>query len=306
MDLKQFFDEVDHDILMSRLGCRIADKRLKRLINAFLKAGVQCAEGILPTDKGTPQGGPLSPLLSNILLDDLDKELERRGHSFCRYADDCNIYVGSQRAGERVMVSITRFVETKLKLKVNREKSAVARPWARQFLGFSFQKLFGTIRIIIPQKTLKKFRNRMKELLRIGRGRNIERFIQEDLSPFLRGWFQYFAIGANTKLVATLDFTVRRHLRCLLWRQWQGAWTRVKNIMAQGFTFEKARAGFNRRGPWWNSGTKLLIRSLTPRYFEQLGLFSFVATLKQWRTTSTIGTAVVRTRMPGGVGAGVR
>ena len=137
MDLKQFFDEVDHDILMSRLGKKIKDKRLKRLLNTFLKAGVQCGDKLVPTDKGTPQGGPLSPLLSNILLDDLDQELERRGHSFCRYADDCNVYVGSRRAGERVMQSMTKFVE-RLKLKVNRAKSAVDRPWKRIFLGFSF------------------------------------------------------------------------------------------------------------------------------------------------------------------------
>lgn len=306
MDLKQFFDEVDHDILMSRLGRRIKDKRLKRLINAFLKAGVQCSAGTLSTDKGTPQGGPLSPLLSNILLDDLDKELERRGHSFCRYADDCNIYVGSRCAGERVMSSITRFVEEKLKLKVNHEKSAVARPGDRRFLGFSFYEARGETLICIPTESFNRLKANLKVLFRIGRGRNIERFIREDLNPVLRGWFQYFIIGASPKRQTTLDYYIRRRLRCMLWRQWQGSWTRVKNIMSRGIAFSVARAGFNRRGPWWNSGTRLLLRALNPYYFKQLGLFSFVDTLKQWRTTSTIGTAVVRTRMPGGVGAGVR
>ncbi|OVE78400.1 group II intron reverse transcriptase/maturase, partial [bacterium F16] len=222
LDLKQFFDEVDHDILMSRLGRKIKDKRLKRLINAFLKAGVQCAEGILPTDKGAPQGGPLSPLLSNILLDDLDKELERRGLSFCRYADDCNIYVGSRRAGERVMDSITRFIEGRLKLIVNQEKSAVGLPTERCFLGLSFYRQRGRVHIAVHEKSLKTFRTHLKELFRIGRGRNLERFITEDLNPAVRGWFQYFSIGLSYRMTKTLDFGIRRKLRCLIWRQWKG------------------------------------------------------------------------------------
>lgn len=287
LDLKQFFDEVNHDILMSRLGRKIKDKRLKRLINAFLKAGVQCPEGILPTDKGAPQGGPLSPLLSNILLDDLDKELERRGLSFCRYADDCNIYVGSRRAGERVMDSITRFIEGTLKLIVNQEKSAVDRPGNRCFLGFSFYRMRGHVHIHVPEKTLRKFRIHLKDLFRIGRGRNLERFIQEDLNPAVRGWFQYFSIGMSYRMTKTMDFWIRRRLRCIIWRQWKRPWTRVKNIMACGFTFEKARAAFNRRGPWWNAGTKMLIRALPPFYFEQFGLFNFEGKLRERRTTLT-------------------
>ncbi len=287
MDLKQFFDEVDHDILMARLGRRIEDKRLKRLINAFLKAGVQCSTGILPTDKGTPQGGPLSPLLSNILLDDLDKELERRGLRFCRYADDCNIYVGSRRAGARVMDSVTRFVEGKLKLKVNRAKSAVGRPTSRCFLGFSFYRMHSRVHIHIPDRTLKAFRHHLRDLFRIGRGRNLARFIREDLNPVLRGWFQYYHLGASYRMMKTFDFAIRRKLRGILWRQWKRPWTRVKKIMARGFTYEIARAGFNRRGPWWNAGTALLTHALPPFYFSELGLFDFESTLRMKRTTST-------------------
>jgi len=287
LDLKQFFDEVDHDILMSRLGRKIKDKRLKRLINAFLKAGVQCEQCILPTDKGTPQGGPLSPLLSNILLDDLDKELERRGLSFCRYADDCNIYVGSRRAAERVMTSITRFVEGRLKLKVNQQKSAVGRPVNRVFLGFSFYHGRNGVQIHVPESTLKTFRHQLKDLFRIGRGRNLERFIREDLNPVLRGWFQYYGIGTSYRMLKTMDFWIRRRLRCILWRQWKRPWTRVKNLMARGFAYSVARAGFNRRGPWWNAGTRLLIRALPPFYFQKLGLFDFEDTLRARRTTLT-------------------
>ena len=248
---------------------------------------MQCEQCILPTDKGTPQGGPLSPLLSNILLDDLDKELERRGLSFCRYADDCNIYVGSRRAAERVMISITRFVEGRLKLKVNQQKSAVGRPVNRVFLGFSFYHGRNGVQIHVPESTLKTFRHQLKDLFRIGRGRNLERFIREDLNPVLRGWFQYYGIGTSYRMLKTMDFWIRRRLRCILWRQWKRPWTRVKNLMARGFAYSVARAGFNRRGPWWNAGTKLLIRALPPFYFQKLGLFDFEDTLRARRTTLT-------------------
>ncbi|MCP4364412.1 MAG: group II intron reverse transcriptase/maturase [Planctomycetes bacterium] len=287
MDLKQFFDEVDHDILMSRLGRKIKDKRLKRLINAFLKAGVQRDNCTLPTDKGTPQGGPLSPLLSNILLDDFDKELERRGLRFCRYADDCNIYVGSRRAAERVLASATRFIEGTLKLIVNRKKSAVGRPVDRVFLGFSFYRGRRGVQIHVPESTLKKFRHHLKDLFRIGRGRNPERFIREDLNPVLRGWFQYYRIGTSYRMLKTVDFWLRRRMRCLIWRQWKRPWTRVKKLMSRGFAFSVARAGYNRRGPWWNAGTRLLIHALPPFYFQQLGLFDFESKLRQMRTTLT-------------------
>ena len=274
LDLKQFFDEVDHDVLMSRLGRRVKDKRLKRLINGYLKAGVLCAEGLRPSEKGTPQGGPLSPLLSNILLDDLDKELERRGHSFCRYADDCAIYVRTQRSGLRVMDSVTRYVEEVLKLKVNREKSTVARPWKRIFLGFTFRKMWGTMRISVPERSLQRFRNHVKELLHRGRGQNVGRFIKEILNPTLRGWLQYFSLGASKRTLASLDFWIRRCLRCLIWRQWKRPATRVRRLIGLGCSQDRAMFGCTRRGPWWCSGTPFLTQALTPQYFQQRSLFS--------------------------------
>ena len=286
VNLKQFFDEMDHDILMSGLGKKIKDKRLKRLLNAFLKAGVQCGNKLVPTDKGTPQGGPLSPLLSNILLDDLDQELERRGHSFCRYADDCNVYVGSRRAGERVMQSMTKFVE-RLKLKVNRAKSAVARPWKRSFLGFSFTNQHQP-RIRIPKETLKQFRQKLKGLFRMGRGRNLGRFTQEDLNPVLRGWLQYFGLAETKGYAEELDGWIRRRLRCVLWRQWKRGHTRYKKLRRRGVEEKRTRASvFNGRGPWWNSGSSHINDAFRKRYFDKLGLYSLIDGLQCKRRITT-------------------
>lgn len=272
LDLKQFFDEVDHDILMARIGRKVKDKRLKRLIHAYLRAGVMCAEGLRPSVKGTPQGGPLSPLLSNILLDDLDKELERRGHCFCRYADDFQIYVRTQRAGERVLCSITGFVEG-LKLKVNHDKSAASRPWKRTFLGFTFIKVFGVLRVHLPEKTLQRFHTRLKQLFHMGRGRNVGRFIREQLNPFLRGWIQYFALGASRGILTTLDFWIRRRLRCLVWRQWKRPKTRLKRLVSLGIPQEQAVTALNRSGPWKNSALPALTHALSPSWFRQLELY---------------------------------
>jgi RNA-directed DNA polymerase len=287
MDLKQFFDEVDHDILMSRLGKKIKDKQLKRLLNAFLKAGVQCGDEILPTEKGTPQGGPLSPLLSNILLDDLDKELERRGHSFCRYADDCNIYVASRRAGERVLQSVTEFVETELKLKVNRAKSAVDRPWKRTFLGFSFTSHRRT-RIRIPKETLKQFRQKLKDHFRRGRGRNLFRFIREDLNPILRGWLNYYWLAETKGYAEELDGWLRRRLRSIVWRQWKRGRTRHKQLRRRGLDEKRARASaFNGRGAWWNSGASHMNNAFRKRDFDKLGLYSLLDKLLSSRIITT-------------------
>jgi len=288
LDLKQFFDEVDHDLLLARVGRKVKDKRLKRLINAYLNSGVVLPSGgHLATDKGTPQGGPLSPLLSNILLDDLDKELERRGHTFCRYADDCNIYVASQRAGERVMQSITEFVEGSLKLKVNRRKSAVARPWTRNFLGFSSQKVFGRIRTSIPDVTLHRFCTKLKALFHIGRGRNMARFIAERITPVVRGWFQYFVLGASRRQLQTLDFWIRRHLRCIIWRQWKRPSTRLRKLRGLGISHDDAYVAYNRRGPWRNAALPQLKQALSPSYFRRLGLFGLVDSFAALRLTST-------------------
>jgi RNA-directed DNA polymerase len=288
MDLKQFFDEVDHDILMSRLGRKIRDKRLKRLINAILKAGVKEGEETLPTPKGTPQGGPLSPLLSNILLDDLDKELERRGHSFARYADDCNIYVGSRQAGERVLQSITQYVEVKLKLKVNGAKSAVDRPWKRTFLGFSFTAHIKNLKIRIPAKSIKGMKGNLKKHFRQGRGRNLRNFIQKDLNPKLRGWLNYFSLAEVKSYAQEIDGWIRHHLRCLIWRQWKRVYTRYKGLRRRGLSENRAwRSVLNGRGPWWNSGASHMNEAFPKSYFDRLGLYSLVDELQRKRRIST-------------------
>jgi RNA-directed DNA polymerase len=287
IDLKQFFDEVNHDILMHRVGRKVGDRHVLQLIRAYLKAGVMVGGLFSQTVKGTPQGGPLSPLLSNILLDDLDKELERRGHSFCRYADDCNIYVASRRSGERVMQSLTRFLEYRLKLKVNAEKSAVARPWERKFLGFTFLR-DRACRIRVAPKSLGRFHERLKELFRMGRGRNLGRFVGETLNPVLRGWITYFRLAEVKAYAEELDSWLRRRLRLILWRQWKRNWTRMQNLRKRGLTDERAAASaFNGRGPWWNAGASHMNEAYPKRYFDHLGLVSLLDEVRRQRPNAT-------------------
>lgn len=287
LDLAQFFDEVNHDILMARLGRKIKDWRILRIIRRYLRAGVLLGGVVSVTVKGTPQGGPLSPLLSNIVLDDLDKELERRGHSFCRYADDCNIYVASRRAGDRVMRSIRRFVEKRLKLRVNREKSAVGRPWRRKFLGFSFTWHFKT-RIIVAKQSKIRVKGKLKALFRKGRGRNLERFIREDLNPVIRGWINYYRLADAKGFAGELDKWIRRRLRCNLWRQWKRPWKRFQVLLKRGLPEERAvRSAFNQRGPWFNSGASHMNQAFPRRYFDQLGLISMLDTLRRLRVVLT-------------------
>ena len=227
---------------------------------------------VMDRDKGTPQGGPLSPLLSNIMLDALDKELEKRGLLFCRYADDCNIYVGSERAGERVMASITEFIETKLKLKVNKDKSAVARPWERKFLGFSFTSERKT-RLRVAETSVDRFKEKVRTLFRAGRGRNLGRFIAETLNPLIRGWAQYFSCAETKRFAEDLDGWIRRKLRCILWRQWKRPWTRRGKLIARGLSEKQAvMTSFNQPGPWWNSGAAKISFALPKKYFDRLGL----------------------------------
>ena len=287
MDLAQFFDEVNHDILMARIGRRVKDRRVKALIRRYLRAGVLTGGVVSVPVKGTPQGGPLSPLLSNIVLDDLDKELERRGHRFCRYADDCNVYVGSRRSGERVMESITRFVEQRLRLRVNREKSAVSRPWQRKFLGYSFSWHFKT-RIRVAKQSIERFKGNLKALFRKGKGRNIVRFIREDLNPVLRGWCNYFRLTEFRGFAQDLDKWLRRRLRCIVWRQWKRGWKRFQMLMKHGLSEERAgRSAFNQRGPWFNAGASHMNQALPKRYFDQFGLISTLDSLRRFGTVLT-------------------
>ena len=287
MDLARFFDEVNHDILLSRVGRKVKDRKMLHLIRQYLRSGVMAGGVVSRTPKGTPQGGPLSPLLSNVLLDDLDKELERRGHSFCRYADDCNIYVCSRRAGERVLESVVRYVERKLKLKVNRRKSAVARPWKRVFLGYSFT-FHKRSRIKVAAKSIKRFRSHLKHLFRKGRGRNLNRFIREDLNPVIRGWINYFSLAETKGFAEELDQWMRRRLRLILWRQWKRPWTRFKKLMQRGIPGKRAvLSAFNGRGPWYNSGASHMNVSLPKQYLDKLGLISLIEHLQHCRQSLT-------------------
>ncbi|WP_245321761.1 group II intron reverse transcriptase/maturase [Bradyrhizobium sp. LTSPM299] len=275
LDLEKFFDRVNHDVLMARVARRVADKRVLRLIRRYLQAGLMTG-GITPArSEGTPQGGPLSPLLSNILLDDLDKELERRGHAFCRYADDCNIYVRTRRAGERVMASITRFLTGRLRLKVNAAKSAVDRPWVRTFLGFTMTA-HQQPRLRVAVKSVKRLRSKLRTTLRQGRGRTLASTVKT-LTPILRGWLQYFRLAEAKGVFEELDGWMRRKLRCVLWRQWKRPRTRLRRLMQRGLDPERAwRSASNGRGPWWNAGASHMNDAYRAAFFAQLGLPSLI------------------------------
>jgi group II intron reverse transcriptase/maturase len=284
MDLAKFFDEVNHDILMSKIAKKVKDKRMLFLIRRYLQAGVMSGGLLSARDKGTPQGGPLSPLLSNIVLDELDRELERRGHSFCRYADDCNVYVKSEKAGQRVFESMTKFVEEKLKLKVNKEKSAVARPHQRKFLGYSFTG-HKQPRLRVPKESVKKIRGRLKAIFGSARGRNIQKTITEALNPAIRGWINYFRMAEVKVFAEELDGWIRRRLRLILWKQWKKPWTRRKRLINAGLLEERAvMSAFNRRGPWWNSGASHMNDAFRKKFFDKMGLVSMLDELYKFRT----------------------
>jgi RNA-directed DNA polymerase len=276
MDLEKFFDRVNHDILMSRIVRKVEDKRMLKLIRRYLQAGIMEDGIVSPRDEGTPQGGPMSPLLSNILLDELDQELERRGHSFCRYADDCNIYVRTKRSGERVLKSITRFLKRRLKLKVNQEKSAVDRPWKRKFLGYSLTS-HKQAKLRVAPESVKRFKGNIKQAMRRGRGRKLEWFILYDLNPKLRGWVNYFRYSEVKSTFEDLDGWIRRRLRNIIWRQWKRIRTRFKKLMQRGIAEKRARkSAGNGRGPWWNSGAKHMNQAFPKRYFDECGLISLL------------------------------
>jgi len=285
MDLEKFFDWVDHELLLRKLSVKIGDERVLRLIRRYLEAGMMAAGIVSPRIEGTPQGGPLSPLLSNILLTDLDRELERRHHAFCRYADDCNIYVRSLAAGQRVMASLTRFLGDRLKLTVNVAKSAVERPWRRKFLGYSLT-WHATPRLRIAGSSQQRLRAKVREVLRGARGRSVGRAIEE-LNPVLRGWAAYFKLTETKRGLEDLDGWVRRKLRCCLWRQWKRCYTRATNLMKAGLTEERAwRSACNGRGPWWNSGASHMNQAFPKSYFDRLGLVSLLDTVRRLQGVS--------------------
>jgi len=273
IDLEKFFDRVNHDILMGLVAKRVKDKRVLKLLRAFLNAGVMENGLVSLATEGTPQGGPLSPLLSNLMLDVLDRELERRGHRFVRYADDCNIYVRSVRAGERVMASVSRFLDKKLKLKVNQGKSAVARPGERKFLGFSFTSGSEPKRRIAPQ-ALERFKLRVRELTRTGRHLAPAHLVNR-LKLFLTGWRGYFGFCETPSVLRKLDSWLRRRLRMVFWRQWKRGRTRFAALRRLGVGRDlAAKAAGSALGPWRLSRSPALSFALPNAYFISLGLLT--------------------------------
>ena len=285
MDLEKFFDRVNHDLLMVQLANKIGDGRVLRLIRRYLQAGTMADGLVSPRTEGTPQGGPLSPLLSNILLTELDRELERRGHAFCRYADDCNIYVRSQRAGERIMASLTRFLADTLKLTVNVAKSAVAAPWMRKFLGYSLT-WHKVPKLRIAPTSLQRLEDKVRDVLKGARGRSLSHTIGK-LNPLLRGWSAYFKLTETKTALEELDGWIRHKLRCILWRQWKRPYTRACNLMKAGLTEERAwRSACNQRGPWWNSGASHMNQAFPKSCFDRLGLVSLRDTTRRLQCLS--------------------
>jgi RNA-directed DNA polymerase len=271
LDLEKFFDRVNHDKLMARIATRVGDQRMLKLIRTFLKAGVMEGGLVSPVDEGTPQGGPLSPLLSNIVLDEFDRELERRGLRFARYADDCNVYVRSRRAGERVMASITRFITTKLKLKVNEQKSAVAEPWERKFLGFSFTR-FGMPKRRIAPRAVDRFKAKVRELTSRTRGISMER-MAEELAQYLRGWLGYFGKCETPSVLQSLEEWTRRRLRSAIWKQWKRGSVRFAELRKRGVNQDlAAKTAGSAHGPWHLANSKGLAFALPNAYFDSLGI----------------------------------
>jgi len=272
IDLEKFFDRVNHDRLMAGLAERIQDKRLLKLIRAYLNAGVMVNGLVSPTKEGTPQGGPLSPLLSNIVLDELDRELERRGHRFVRYADDCNIYVRSERAGQRVMESTRRFIEKKLKLRINEKKSTVSQPMKRKFLGFSFTSGEMVKRRIAPESRA-RFKDRIRLITRRNRGISLDKLIEE-LNAYLRGWTAYFGFCQTQSVLDGLNSWIRRRLRSYQWKQWKRGKVRYAELRKMGVGKDlAAQTAGSTHGIWRISLSPALNIAMPNAFFENLGLF---------------------------------
>ena len=281
IDVEKFFDRVNHDVLMGRVARRVKDERVLKLIRRYLEAGLMEGGVASARTEGTPQGGPLSPLLSNILLTDLDRALERRGHRFCRYADDCNVYVGSQQAGQRVMAAITVFLEQRLKLKVNVDKSAVARPWQRKFLGYSMT-WHRKPKLKIAQLSRKRFAGKVRQTLRRARGRSLKQII-EQLNPVLRGWMAYFQFTEVKGVLEEFDGWIRHKLRALLWRQWKRPYTRAKHLLRAGLSHARAwQSATNGHGPWWNGGASHMNEAYPKSWFDHMGLVSLLDTQQRF------------------------
>jgi group II intron reverse transcriptase/maturase len=292
LDLEKFFDRVNHDKLMYLLAKRISDKRILKLIRAYLESGVMLGGLVSPTSEGTPQGGPLSPLLSNVMLHELDKELERRGHRFCRYADDCNIYVKSKKSGKRVMDSVSQFIEKRLNLKVNRAKSAVDYPTKRKFLGFSFYYLKGIARIRVHPKSYKRLKAKLKELT--GRSIGISMVTRvAKLNQTIQGWVNYYILADMHSNCQTTDEWLRRRLRMCYWKQWKKIGARLDNLVRLGVSRSKAWEFANtRKGYWHIANSHILATSLTNEYFRKLGLSGLSA---YYSKSLSLRTAVCRT-----------
>ena len=273
IDLEKFFDQVNHDKLMSRLAIRVYDKRVLGLIRRYLTAGVMIGGLVAPTDRGTPQGGPLSPLLSNIVLDQLDKELEKRGLRFVRYADDCVIYVRSKRAAERVMQRVSHYITRKLRLKVNLDKSAVSHPWWRPYLGFSFTSRRDNPRIRIHSSSIRRMKQRVRQLTSRSGGRSLPQVIDQ-LNQFLKGWWNYFGKAEVAAGFKSINYWIIRRLRAIVWKQWKNYRTRVRELKKRGIPHLKAVLnGCSRKGPWRMSKVKWVAYALPRAYFVSLGLF---------------------------------
>ena len=274
IDLEKFFDKVNHDILMYKLSKDIKDKRVLKLIRKYLQSGIMINGIVVSNGEGTPQGGPLSPLLSNIILDGLDKELEKRGHRFCRYADDCNIYVKSKRAGERVMENITSFIEGKLKLKVNINKSAVERPWKRKFLGFTLGIMFGKAYSSISKQSLKKHKDKLREILSRSNPMTLEQRIIK-LNQANIGWINYYGIAKCKGIAVQLDRWIKQRLRMCIWKQWKKVKTRYKNLKKLGLNhYQAIKFANTRKGYWRVANSAILKTTLTNQFFNDLGLKS--------------------------------
>ena len=276
IDLEKFFDKVNHDKLMGRLAKRIKDKRLLKLIRKYLKSGIMINGLVTNSEEGTPQGGPLSPLLSNIVLDELDKELEKRGHKFVRYADDCNIYVKTKKAGYRVMNSITSFIEGKLKLKVNLNKSAVDRPWKRKVLGFSFSN-GKEPKVRIAKESVKRMKNKIREITSRKKPYSMDYRISK-LNQYLMGWCGYFALADTPSIFIKFDSWIKRRLRMCMWKDWKKPSTKVRKLIGLGIPIGKAYEwGNSRKGYWRISNSPILHRSLGNSYWSSRGLKSLIS-----------------------------